>query len=442
MECRKSACGGRPAVQIVRRMQDMKKLLRVVTASLVLCAVSTGPLRADSLWSGNGTVFRLQASGSNRSFVVERAAKPAAALGVVAGMVVFRGKRDANAYVGTFFDPAKGCAPEGRAVRGRVAGELSVVLEPQPQQGCTGAFGDRLDLRFLGKAGIALPPETPVAATPEAKAEQPQTAAVAAEPEAVADTPQAKPAKKPAAKAKAASPGIPATACHAKAVPAGLTMASCQGLLAGLRLAEGADATSEAARAAAVASGSGLSGLARAVDARCYADAALGDYDAGMAATVTGLASAQDLGRLCLDMVDAAHRVPATVHLAATLPAMGPVEGTVWTLEPEGGSCRGKTVLRLTRAGLFQGRYGAEQAAENSVVSDWVESGDGISATISVYSEIVTAADVILKVAAKRNGDALELRVERARVTPQSRYSNTPVYEGDTVASLYHRCEP
>lgn len=94
-----------------------------------------------ALWSHNGSIVRLIASGNSRTFVYENPRAGMRKAGAKQGDVVFEGTRAGNSYTGTAYIYSKDCGAKGYAVHGRVAeDDRGVVLEgeaPRLDQGCT-----------------------------------------------------------------------------------------------------------------------------------------------------------------------------------------------------------------------------------------------------------------------------------------------------------------
>lgn len=105
-----------------------------------------------ALWSHNGSIVRLVASGPNRTFLYENPRPGMRKAGARQGDVVFEGERDGQSYSGTAYIYSKTCGRKGYSVTGHVAeDDRGVVLEgeaPQFDEGCN-VTGRRRDvLRF------------------------------------------------------------------------------------------------------------------------------------------------------------------------------------------------------------------------------------------------------------------------------------------------------
>ena len=446
-------------------------------------------LTGGSFWQAGDLVLRLTATGTGRQLTVARVPDGS---GLAEGMVLFQGRRNGQSYEGAVFDPLAACdgVPD-LAARGDIRGETRVVLRARNLPDCASdLFREDMVLVFLGKAEGEPPAVAPAqtaadatvatvdaaadaegaenAADPAPAPQMPEPAAAGAvqaegdDATAKAATTEAAPAEAapaetapaalaagdagadeaaPVAAAQTAQPWqVPKAACVAKGAAQGLSIAACQGMMAGLRLAEGADPAAEADRRALLALSGGATDLNRAVDAACYGAAQIRDHEAGLVLAQSKAGLAEGLRPLCLEMIAAANKVPAAARLATVATPAGAIAADIWTLDADGGSCKGKDVLRLTSLGLFQGRFGAETAVTNATVSAFADDGARLSARITIHSEILTAPDVILQIAAERAAGGLKLVIDRQRVTPQSRYSSAPEYEIDRISGTYFAC--
>lgn len=84
------------------------RIVKIVTASILTCAVlaptslvTAVTARADSCWDHNGSVMRLEASGSQRWFYYENPRRALRNTGVRPGTLLFDGQKDGNWYSGT-----------------------------------------------------------------------------------------------------------------------------------------------------------------------------------------------------------------------------------------------------------------------------------------------------------------------------------------------------
>jgi hypothetical protein len=94
------------------------------------CICLASPGCADSFWDHNGSLMRLKASGSTRSFVYETPRAGMAEQGVQPGTLLFDGKRTGSGYSGIARVFSRKCpAPMSYPMTGRVLGEKTVVLE-------------------------------------------------------------------------------------------------------------------------------------------------------------------------------------------------------------------------------------------------------------------------------------------------------------------------
>lgn len=396
-------------------------------AVTMLACIVAAPLRADSLWLGEGTLFRLQAQGTARTLLVELPSRQAAAFGLQPGTIVFEGKRTGKAYSGTFFD----CKAGGISVNGRVVDEVSVVFDAPEGEECDGLLASGLALRFTERAST-IADDADIGAIGSRQNETTETTtATGLEGEPSGPTVAAAPLP--------AQPEIPAKACQPVVAAQNINLAGCRGLLSGLRITEGASPEAEAGRETRIASASGASDLQRAVDAACYPSAELATFADGLDLARTQTARAETLRPVCIDALASSERVSSVDRIA--LSGGDGIAAQVWAAE-QGVSCRGHNVLRLTPAGIFEGRYGAETVAPNATVSDWKDDGTTIKATVAVHSELVTAPDVVLLISATRSGNSLSVEVIREQVTPNSRYTRTPKYESSRNSGIWYPCAP
>lgn len=393
------------------------------------------PQTGGTLWQANGLVLRLLASGRGRQLSVDRAPPES---GLIRGTVLFEGRRDGQTYKGRLFDPLSDC-PAGTEIGAKalITGETRILLSAVDLPSCaSGLFRAPLDLSLIGKDEPAL-----AAAAPMLETQSASDAAPVSETASAQSAPAAGAASGPAASTapRPAQAEIPAKACHPAAAAQNLSLAACRGLLSGLRITEGALPEAEADRETGLASASGVTDLQRAVDAACYPSAGLATFAAGLELARTQTAQAEALRPICIDALAYSERVPAADRIA--LSGGDGLAAQVWASE-QGLSCKGHKVLRLTPAGIFEGRYGAESVAPNAAVLDWNDDGTALQAKIAIHSELVTAPDVLLLVAATRSDTGLSLEIIRQQITPLSRYTRSPEYESDRMTGIWYPCTP
>ena len=99
---------------------------------LAVGAADPVPARADSCWSHNGSVMRLTANGSQRSFYYENPRAGIQAVGIKPGTLLFNGTNSGDFYSGTARVFSKGCAPLEYAVKGPVTrpnGQIVITMK-------------------------------------------------------------------------------------------------------------------------------------------------------------------------------------------------------------------------------------------------------------------------------------------------------------------------
>jgi hypothetical protein len=79
---------------------SLSAALIALGASTVLTS-TTATASADSCWNHNGSIMRLKANGSNRSFIYERPKSTLSNAGVRSGTLLFNGQKQGNTYSGT-----------------------------------------------------------------------------------------------------------------------------------------------------------------------------------------------------------------------------------------------------------------------------------------------------------------------------------------------------
>lgn len=103
-------------------------------------AAGGGGNSSTALWTHNGSLMRLSATGKTRTFTYENPRPALRKAGVKPGDVVFEGARDGQRYSGTAYIFSKSCGRQGYAVKGRVTdGDRGVVVEgeaPVLDDGC------------------------------------------------------------------------------------------------------------------------------------------------------------------------------------------------------------------------------------------------------------------------------------------------------------------
>jgi hypothetical protein len=116
----------------------------VVTSERSVADASQAPqpgAAVSTLWTHNGSVMRLVASGASRSFVYEVPRRGLVEVGVKPGDVVLEGRREGQTYTGTAFIFTQACGRVGYPVSGQVLeGERRVVVTgeaPLMGPGCT-----------------------------------------------------------------------------------------------------------------------------------------------------------------------------------------------------------------------------------------------------------------------------------------------------------------
>lgn len=105
----------------------------VVHRMALMCLVAFASIaRADSLWDHNGSIVRLVADGSHRTFLYEVPREGLQRAGVSKGTILFEGVRDGQRYKGTARRFSRNCAePLQYSVSGAVETETRIVLRGQ-----------------------------------------------------------------------------------------------------------------------------------------------------------------------------------------------------------------------------------------------------------------------------------------------------------------------
>ena len=129
-----------------------KEVVTLDTQSSGGGAAGGGGNSSTALWTHNGSLMRLGASGSSRTFSYENPRPAMRKAGAKPGDIVFEGERDGQRYVGTAYIFSKSCGRQGYAVQGRVTeGDRGVVLEgdaPVLDDGCNVKSTRRDVLKF------------------------------------------------------------------------------------------------------------------------------------------------------------------------------------------------------------------------------------------------------------------------------------------------------
>ena len=97
----------------------------MLVAAPVLClaAIVPAPAAADSCWTHNGSLMRLEARGTERWFTYERPRRALRASGVRPGTLLFDGRKRGNTYTGTARVFSKHCP--GNPLQYQVSGPVS-----------------------------------------------------------------------------------------------------------------------------------------------------------------------------------------------------------------------------------------------------------------------------------------------------------------------------
>ena len=102
----------------------------------ILAIGSISPAFADSFWSHNGSLMRLQAQGNNRIITYEMPSDKMRSAGVTKGTLLFDGVRSGDKYSGTARVFSKYCHSSMKyKVKGNVYGETVILFGSRPSYG-------------------------------------------------------------------------------------------------------------------------------------------------------------------------------------------------------------------------------------------------------------------------------------------------------------------
>lgn len=144
------------SVKVLGVIVQSYDLRRVKAKTLTLASLPTGSGSPKSLWEHNGSILRLVAQGTARSFIYERPREKLRDEGVGLDTTLFKGTAQDDTYSGTAYVFRANCKPFGYAVSGSILNNGRTVIligkAPVVDAQCkrVGLVDDELVFQFRG----------------------------------------------------------------------------------------------------------------------------------------------------------------------------------------------------------------------------------------------------------------------------------------------------